>query len=131
MPTSKKAKPDNPIYELTRKAAQIASEKKAKNIIILDMRKLTSVTDYFLICTAEADAHVKAIVDEIESKMLPGEKPWHIEGYQNLKWVLMDYVDFVIHVFTEETRAYYNIERLWADAPMTCIHELAEERSGA
>ncbi|MDD5765785.1 MAG: ribosome silencing factor [Candidatus Marinimicrobia bacterium] len=114
------------VHDSAVKAAKIAFEKKATDIVILDMRGLTSLTDYFIICTAEADAHSKAIVDEIEMKMIPEEKPWHIEGYQNQKWILMDYVDFVVHVFTRETRDYYNIERLWADAPIEKI-EPADE----
>jgi len=113
-------------HELAVKVAKIAFEKKANNVVILDMRGLTSLTDFFIICTAEADAHTKAITDEIEMRMLPDEKPWHIEGYQNQKWVLMDYVDFIVHVFTPETRDYYNIERLWADAPVEKI-ESADE----
>ncbi|PIS27176.1 MAG: ribosome silencing factor [Candidatus Marinimicrobia bacterium CG08_land_8_20_14_0_20_45_22] len=114
------------VRESAVKAARIAFDKKATDVVILDMRGLTSLTDYFIICTAEADAHTKAIVDEIEMKMLPEEKPWHIEGYQHLKWVLMDYVDFVVHVFTRETRDYYNIERLWADAPVEKIESSDE-----
>lgn len=104
-------------YNLAKKAAQIAFDKKAKDIFILDLRNLTSITDYFLICTGDVDLHVKAIVDEIKIKLKPETKPWHIEGYQHLKWVLMDYVDFVVHVFQKDTRNYYNLERLWADAP--------------
>jgi len=119
-------KPAVSVRESAVKAARIAFDKKATDVVILDMRGLTSLTDYFIICTAEADAHTKAIVDEIEMKMLPEEKPWHIEGYQHLKWVLMDYVDFVVHVFTRETRDYYNIERLWADAPVEKIESSDE-----
>ncbi|MBL7137099.1 MAG: ribosome silencing factor [Candidatus Marinimicrobia bacterium] len=104
-------------YNLAKKAAQIAFDKKAKDIFILDLRNLTSITDYFLICTGDVDLHVKAIVDEIKIKLKPETKPWHIEGYQHLKWVLMDYVDFVVHVFQKDIRNYYNLERLWADAP--------------
>lgn len=107
----------NSSYKLARKAANSALNKKAKDIIILDVRKLTSITDYFVICTGSVDIHVKAIVDEIKQKLKRDIKPWHIEGYQNLRWVLMDYVDFVVHVFQEETRNYYRLERLWADAP--------------
>lgn len=104
-------------YNLVKKSAQIAFDKKAKDIFILDLRNLTSITDYFLICTGDVNLHVKAIVDEIKIKLIPEIKPWHIEGYQNLKWVLMDYVDFVVHVFQKDIRNYYNLERLWADAP--------------
>ena len=108
-------------YNLAKKAAQIAFDKKAKDIFILDLRNLTSITDYFLICTGDVDLHVKAIVDEVKIKLKPEIKPWHIEGYQHLKWVLMDYVDFVVHVFQKDIRNYYNLERLWADAPSEII----------
>ena len=107
----------NSSYKLARKAANSAINKKAKDIIILDVRKLTSITDYFVICTGSVDIHVTAIVDEIKQELKRDIRPWHIEGYQNLRWVLMDYVDFVVHVFQEETRNYYRLERLWADAP--------------
>ncbi|MBO8152783.1 MAG: ribosome silencing factor [Candidatus Neomarinimicrobiota bacterium] len=114
-------------YELAKKAAEIALTKKARNILILDLRKLTTVTDYFVICSGDMDLHVKAIVDEIEKKLEPYARPWHIEGYQNLSWVLMDYVDFVVHVFREEKRRYYNLEKLWGDAPVETVGEDEEE----
>jgi len=84
---------------------------------------LTSITDYFVICTGAVDQHVKAIVDEIDDRLRPAEKPWHIEGYQHLSWVLMDYVNVVVHVFNPEARAYYNLERLWADADTEMISD--------
>ena len=92
---------------------------------ILKLQELSSVADYFVICSGDVDIHVKAIVDEIKRELKHEIKPWHIEGYQHLHWVLLDYVDFVVHVFHKETRDYYNIERLWADAP-TEIVEAAE-----
>jgi len=112
-------------YNLAKKAAQIAFTKKAKNVAILDLRNLTSITDYFVICTGDVDVHVKAIVDEIKVKLKPEVKPWHIEGYQHLNWVLMDYVDFVVHVFQEDIRNYYNLERLWADAPVEIVENIS------
>ncbi len=112
-------------YNLAKKAAQIAFSKKAKDIAILDLRNLTSITDYFVICTGDVDVHVKAIVDEIKIKLKPEVKPWHIEGYKHLNWVLMDYVDFVVHVFQEDIRNYYNLERLWADAPVEIVENIS------
>lgn len=102
---------------LAHQIAQIALEKKASEVLILDLRQITSITDFFVICSGAVEQHVKAIVDEIEQRLKPANKPWHIEGYQHLSWVLMDYVDVVVHVFQPETRQYYNLERLWADAP--------------
>jgi len=114
--TSQITKDKNQSYPLAKQIAGIAIDKKARDVIILDLRPLTSITDYFVICTGEVDQHVKAIVDEIDNRLRPAEKPWHIEGYQHLSWVLMDYVNVVVHVFNPETREYYNLERLWGDA---------------
>jgi len=115
----------DPIYALARRAAVAACNKKATDVKILKLQELSSVADYFVICSGDVDIHVKAIVDEIKRELKHEIKPWHIEGYQHLHWVLLDYVDFVVHVFHKETRDYYNIERLWADAP-TEIVETAE-----
>jgi ribosome-associated protein len=106
---------------LARQIAQVALEKKATEVRVLDLRNITSITDFFVICSGSVAQHVKAIVDTIEERLRPANRPWHIEGYQNLTWVLMDYVDVVVHVFQPETRAYYNLERLWADAPVEII----------
>jgi ribosome-associated protein len=108
-------------YQLARRAAEAALSKKAQDVIILDLKKLTAVTDYFVICSGDVDIHVEAIMDEINRALKKDVKPWHIEGNQYLHWVLMDYVDFVVHVFQKETRDYYDIERLWADAPLERI----------
>ncbi|MFH1214705.1 MAG: ribosome silencing factor [Candidatus Neomarinimicrobiota bacterium] len=108
---------ENQSYPLARRIAEIAADKKARDILLLDLRQLTSITDYFVICTGEVGPHVKAIVDEIDMQLRPDEKPWHTEGYQHLSWVLMDYVNVVVHVFNPEAREYFNLEKLWADAP--------------
>lgn len=107
--------------QLAHQIAAVALSKKASEIVILDLREITSITDFFVICSGAVAQHVKAIVDEIDQRLRPENKPWHIEGYQNLTWVLMDYVDVVVHVFQPEARAYYNLERLWADAPAEVI----------
>lgn len=86
--------------------------------MILDLRELTSMTDYFVICSGEVDAQVKAISDAIQKDLRGEVKPWHTEGYDNLDWVLLDYIDFVVHVFQRDTRDYYNIEKLWHEAPL-------------
>ncbi len=102
--------------------AHLALLKKAENILIMDVRKITSMTDYFIICSADTDVQVKTIADAIRKGT--ESKPWHVEGYRQLNWVLLDYVDAVIHIFKTETRAYYELERLWADAP---VRELNDE----
>jgi len=112
--------------KLAQAIARIADGKKARDIVILDLRQLTSITDYFVICTGEVDQHVKAIADEIEKRLAPRDKPWHIEGYQHQSWILLDYVDVVVHIFQPETRQYYNLEKLWADAPRQAFPEASK-----
>jgi ribosome-associated protein len=95
--------------------AQIALSKKAERILEIDVRELTSITDYFIICSADTDVQVKAICDAIRKGT--DHKPYRLEGYQHLNWVLLDYIDVVVHIFRTKERNYYNIEKLWADAP--------------
>ncbi len=102
---------------LQHQIAQLALNKKAKDVVILDLRKVTSMTDYFVVCTGDSEPQVKAIADEIMSGMeLQGEKTWHVEGLQNLQWVLLDFVDVVVHVFHKDARTFYGLEKLWGDA---------------
>ena len=103
---------------LARTCCRLALDKKAEDVIIMDLRKMPAPTDYFVICSATSDKQVKAIVDNIvEGTEQKGRSPWHVEGYSALKWVLIDYVDVVVHVFQEETRRFYSLETLWGDAP--------------
>ena len=92
--------------------------KKGEDIVVLDVRSVTTVADFFVIATGTSNVHVKAIADEIrmKRKQEEGEAPWHVEGLDALKWVLIDYVDVVVHIFDRETRQYYAIEKLWEDA---------------
>jgi ribosome-associated protein len=104
---------------LARRCCDLAYDKKAEDVIIIDLRKLNAPTDYFVICSASSDRQVKAIADNIKEGIARhGYKPWHIEGYTARKWVLIDYVDVVVHVFHSETRAFYSLETLWGDAPV-------------
>ena len=103
--------------------ANAALEKKPEDIKFLDLTGITDIADHFVIATGNGGLHVKAIADHIRDESNASEKPWHIEGYDNLKWVLLDYVDVVIHIFGKETRDYYDIERLWADAEITTISD--------
>jgi len=104
--------------ELARKAADLALDKKAYDVKILDLRKLSSVCDYFVICSADADIQVKAIADHIMDELrAKGERCWHSEGFDSLRWVLLDFVDVVVHVFQREVRDFYGLEDLWGDAP--------------
>ncbi len=101
---------------LAHAIAELAIAKKASGVSILDVRKQTSITDFFIICSGNSDVHVKAICDSIQKELKPLTKPWHTEGVDNRRWVLLDYVDVVVHIFLEEVRDYYQLERLWADA---------------
>ncbi len=102
--------------------------KKASDIIMLDIRKLTSIADYFVICTAESDTQVKAIADAIQDEMeKEGVSLYHSEGLQALLWVILDYVDVVVHIFYREARSFYNLERIWSDAKVTVV---AEDKEG-
>lgn len=101
--------------DLAAKIAKIALDKKAENVISINVKKLTSFTDQFVICSADTDIQVKAIADTIRKST--DHKPIRIEGYEQLNWVLLDYIDVIVHVFKTTERNYYNIEKLWADAP--------------
>jgi len=104
--------------------------KKGFNIKILDLRELTAMADYFVICSADSDTQVKAIADEIDKSLKDeGIRSWHKEGYKGLNWVLLDYVDVVVHIFKKDVRAYYNLERLWGDAPSIEVEDPALESS--
>jgi ribosome-associated protein len=111
-------------HEITNQIAELMLERKAKDIKIIDVRELTSLTDYFIICTSESDPQSKAISSHIDDTLrADGIKPWHIEGYQHLEWILLDYVNLVVHIFSKEAREYYDFERLWADAKITEIQD--------
>jgi ribosome-associated protein len=101
--------------------------KKAFDIVILDLKKLTSATDYFVICSADSDTQVKAIADSVQDGMeAVGEHIWHQEGYHAMRWILLDYVDVVAHVFHKDERSFYNLDRLWGDAKRTEIQDPLE-----
>ncbi|HEX2424368.1 MAG TPA: ribosome silencing factor [Actinomycetota bacterium] len=100
-------------------AAQAAAAKQASDIVILDVRELIVITDYFVIASGSSDRQVRTMVEEIEKGVRErlGVKPVRREGEDGWQWVLLDYVDVVVHVFSEEQREYYDLERLWRDAP--------------
>lgn len=102
---------------LANRAAKLALTKKAEDVISMDLRGLTSSCDFFVICEGSSDVHVKAIADAIIDGLAESdEKVWHKEGYEGKRWILLDYVNVVVHVFDKETREYYQLERLWGDA---------------
>jgi ribosome-associated protein len=98
-------------------AAAAARSKKASDLVALDLSGLDGVADYFLICSGASEQQVKAIAEAVEDQLREqGAKPWHVEGREGRRWVLLDFVDLVVHVFHEKTREYYLLERLWGDA---------------
>jgi ribosome-associated protein len=112
-------------------AVNAALEKKAKNLVILNIRNITSFADYTVICSGTSDRQVQSIASSIEESLKKaGILPLGVEGEKGGRWVLMDYADIVIHVFYEPVREFYDIERLWSDAPkMEVADETAEVKS--
>ena len=102
--------------KLISEIVDLALEKKAIDIISLDLRGLSSVSDYYLICSADSEPQVKAISDNIKNNTL--NKPFHLEGYEQFRWVLLDYGEIMVHIFRTKDREYYNLEKLWADAEL-------------
>ena len=101
-------------------------EKKGTNIVILNLRDVgNAVADYFIICTGTSDTQIDAISDAIEKEVITEakESPWHREGYENKEWILLDYVNVVVHIFKSEVRSYYGLEELWGDAVITEIED--------
>ena len=106
---------------LLKQILGLAIDKKAGRIVVFDVRGLSSLTDFFLVCHGTSEAQVKAIVDNIRKGT--ENKPRHLEGYENQNWILLDYFDIVVHVFKKDERDYYELERLWADAPIKEIND--------
>jgi ribosome-associated protein len=101
--------------------AKTLSDKKAEKIRILDLRGVTTMADYFIICTSASDVHSKTLADEVSEKVADEyyEKPWRREGLEVRRWIILDYVHVVVHIFNAETRDYYGLERMWNDAKVT------------
>ena len=107
-----------------RCAIQAAQSKKALDLLVLNLRGIASFTDSFFICSGTSAPQNQAICSEIEAQLKQqGRVPTHIEGYQQAEWILMDYSDLVVHIFSPKTRSYYNLERLWREAPRTEIRD--------
>lgn len=98
-------------------AVKAAGDKKAESLVLLDLRKAAGFTDFFVICSAANPRQSRAIADGvIEALAAEGVRPAHIEGYDRGEWILLDYFDFIVHIFGRETRAFYGLERLWGNA---------------
>jgi ribosome-associated protein len=113
---------------LAKKISQFALEKKAADVLIMDLRKITTTADFFVLCSADSDTQVRAIAESIlEGTERLGAKVWHAEGMSALMWVVLDYVDVVTHIFHKDARSFYNLERLWGDAKITEITDELEK----
>jgi ribosome-associated protein len=112
--------PDEAIMLATR----AAGEKKATEIVVLDLREIASFTEHFVICTGANQRQVQAIAESVEEELREaGKRPLHTEGYSNAEWILLDYGDFIVHVFSNASRRFYDLERLWRDAKRTEIKD--------
>ena len=110
--------------KLVNQFVELMQDKKVQDIVILDVKELTSLTDYFILCTSESTPQTKAVMDHIYKNMRAnGLRPNNLEDTKTLEWVAMDYFNIVIHIFNDETRKYYQFERLWGDAKIEKINE--------
>jgi len=121
--TTRKKKPElAPLVSIINEALL---EKKAEHVRVLDVRKLTTLTDYFIVCQGGSDTQIRALANNVTEKIKEqtGEHVWRKEGLENKKWVVLDYVDVVVHIFNEETRNFYALEKMWNDAEITVIQD--------
>ncbi|MEN8375846.1 MAG: ribosome silencing factor [Gemmatimonadota bacterium] len=101
------------------RAVQHAVDRKARDVVVMDLREVSNATDYFLIVSGTSDLHVKGVAEYVLEEMKrEGVRANHVEGLRSARWVLIDYIDFVVHVFHPDARAFYQLENLWGDAPM-------------
>jgi ribosome-associated protein len=111
-------------------AINAADEKKAHDFVALDISEIASFANYFLFCTGDSSRQMQAIADEVEEKLkVLGIKPSHVEGYKNAEWILMDYIDLVVHIFSKSARAYYDLERLWRDGKKLDMGTFIQEKA--
>ena len=115
----KKSKDSHDPLEIAEISGALALSKKADDVVVLDLRTVSAAADYFVIVSGGTDVQVKAISDAVvEGLDKAGVSVWHVEGYGNRRWVLIDLIDVVVHVFHREARSFYGLERLWGDAPV-------------
>jgi ribosome-associated protein len=107
----------HPLPVQIERAVRAAEDKKANDLVVLDLRKAAGFTDYFVICSGTNPRQIRAIADAVvEGLALEGARPAHVEGYDRSEWILLDYFDFIVHIFAPETRVFYGLERLWGSA---------------
>jgi len=117
MAKTDKRKSSSRLPDQVARAIRAAADKKATDVVVLDLRKAAGFTDFFVICSGGNTRQIRAIADSIMAVLADeGAKPAHVEGYDQSEWVLVDYFDFIVHVFAPETRVFYGLERLWGSA---------------
>ncbi len=122
----------NDLPQQIRQAAHAAQDKKAVDLTVLDLRELSSFTDYFVVCSGQNPRQVKAIADAVEETLLKERtRPAHVEGYDRAEWVLLDYFDFIVHIFTPATREFYALDRLWGSAEKIAVPEPGRPRAAS
>ncbi len=109
---------------LAKKIARFALTKKAHAVTIMDLRKVTDIADFFVVCSADSDVQVKAVADAVADGTEGfGVSPWHREGLSQRQWILLDYVDVVVHVFHKEMRKFYGLEKIWGEAKFETVED--------
>ena len=102
--------------------ARACQDKKGENILLIDLKKLSNFTDFFVICDGQLDRHLKAIADNILAELKHLQvRVWHIDGYKEGRWILLDYNDVIVHIFCKELRSFYDLEQLWSKAPRSTL----------
>lgn len=112
--------------ELCKLVVKGMQEKKAIDIVVMDLRNVkNAISDYFVICSGNSDTQIDAIADSVEEEVYKASEnsPWHEEGKMNREWILLDYVDVVVHIFKKERRVFYDLEQLWGDAEIHTVEE--------
>lgn len=113
------------IETIRQRCIEQLQSRKAEDIAVIDLRGIADFSDYFILCTGTSDTQVRALADAVlEGLKAEGHRPWQVEGYDTRKWILIDFVDVVVHIFQPEARQFYSLERLWGDAP---IEHIADE----
>jgi ribosome-associated protein len=106
------------------RATELAADRKAVDMLVMDLRGVSNATDYFFIASGTSDMHVRSIAEHVmEELKKEGQRPDHVEGLRGGRWVLLDYIDFVVHVFHPTAREFYQLERLWGDAPTLAVQQ--------
>jgi ribosome-associated protein len=126
MPTDRESATQMELPPALERATELASDRKAVDMVVLDLRGISNATDFFFIASGTSDMHVRSVAEHVmEELKKEGHRPDHVEGLRGGRWVLLDYIDFVVHVFHPSAREFYQLERLWGDAPSRAMDEQA------